>query len=98
MKYLNDKRSLSSGGDSWRVQFSGPAILSGTVYDYNNGTYEVVALFMDPGLYFVTATLDYSMCDGYKNPPIDWFQKGKPTTIFTLNFYSHRLPVDLSCL
>ena len=65
------------GGDSWRVQLKGPASVAGTVFDHMNGTYEVVFLITEPGNYQVEAILDHSLCDGLKDPPLDWFIVGK---------------------
>ena len=44
---------------------------------HNNGTYEVLFLPPVPGNYKIMMVLEYSLCDGYKEPPIDWFIKGK---------------------
>ena len=65
------------GGDFWRVFFTGPANVSATVFDHQNGTYEAIALLMETGNYTVRAYLDYSLCDGLRDPPEDWFQVGK---------------------
>ncbi|XP_067031882.1 uncharacterized protein [Acropora muricata] len=64
------------GGDSWRVHIRGPASLSPTVIDQNNGKYQVTFLALEPGKYEVEVVLEYSQCDGYKDPPKDWFIKG----------------------
>ncbi|XP_068729808.1 uncharacterized protein [Montipora capricornis] len=64
------------GGDSWRVQLKGPASVAGTVFDHMNGTYEVVFLITEPGDYQVEATLDHSLCDGFTDPPPNWFVIG----------------------
>ena len=65
------------GGDSWRVLLRGPATVSPTTFDHGNGTYEFMFLVMDPGVYKLDITLDYSLCDGYRDPPKDWFIVGK---------------------
>ena len=64
------------GGDSWRVYIEGPSHLAGTVFDHNNGVYEVLFLIMEPGIYQLLIYLDYSLCDGFRDPPRDWFIKG----------------------
>ena len=72
-----DGRAKSIGGDWWRVYLRGPASLAATIFDHNNGSYEALFLIMEPGVYQVEIFLDYSLCDGLKNPPRDWFIKGK---------------------
>ncbi|KAL9952517.1 hypothetical protein ACROYT_G039785 [Oculina patagonica] len=64
------------GGDSWRVLLRGPATVSPTTFDHGNGTYEFLFLVMDPGVYKLDITLDYSLCDGYRDPPKNWFIVG----------------------
>ncbi|XP_028398012.1 uncharacterized protein LOC114521697 [Dendronephthya gigantea] len=64
------------GGDYWRVFFTGPANVAASVFDYENGTYETTALLLDPGNYTVRAYLDYSLCDGLRDPPENWFRIG----------------------
>jgi hypothetical protein len=70
-------RKKTIGGDFWRVFFTGPAYVSATVFDHQNGTYEAIALLMETGNYTVRAYLDYSLCDGLRDPPEDWFRVGK---------------------
>ena len=65
------------GGDFWRVLFTGPASVSATVVDHQNGTYEAMALLVEPGNYSIRAYLDYSLCDGLRDPPENWFRLGK---------------------
>ena len=57
------------------------ATLSADVFDYNNGSYEALALIMDPGVYTLDIRLDYTLCDGLRNPPLEWFQKGLCTQL-----------------
>ena len=65
------------GGDSWRVMIkSEKATLAADVADLNNGTYEAFALIMDPGIYTLDIRLDYTLCDGLRDPPVEWFHKG----------------------
>lgn len=64
------------GGDSWRVHIRGPSSLSPTVIDHDNGKYQVSFLVLEPGRYEVEVVLEYSLCEGYKDPPKDWFIKG----------------------
>ena len=72
----SDNRTKMIGGDSWRVYVRGPASVAATVFDHNNGTYEALFLIMEPGAYQVIIHLDYSLCDGVRDPPRDWFIKG----------------------
>ena len=72
-----DGRIKNIGGDSWRVYLRGPASLAATVFDCGNGTYEVLFLLLEPGIYRVLIYLDYSLCDGYKDPPKEWFIAGE---------------------
>ena len=65
------------GGDDWRVLIWGPSVLAPTVIDHGNGTYEVLFLILEPGTYSAVIVLDYSLCDGMKNPPDYWFMLGK---------------------
>ena len=65
------------GGDTWRIGIQGPASLAPTVLDYDNGTYEVLFLIIEDGDYEAKIFLDYSLCNGFKDPPPNWFRKGK---------------------
>jgi hypothetical protein len=71
-----DGRIKTMGGDAWRVYLFGPSSLVARVFDYSNGTYEALFLVMEPGVYKVVVVLDYSLCDGLRDPPRDWFIKG----------------------
>ena len=65
------------GGDSWRVMMrSDEATVAAEVTDLKNGTYEAFALIMEPGVYTLDIRLDYTLCDGFRNPPVEWFHKG----------------------
>ena len=86
------------GGDFWRVFFTGPANVAATVFDHQNGTYEVIALLVEPGNYNVRAYLDYSLCDGLRDPPEDWFRVGESFIHSDKLFleYQHSLKLDTS--
>ena len=73
----NSARRKTIGGDSWRVYLEGPSNVAGTVFDHNNGIYEVLFLIMEPGAYKINMILDYTLCDGLIDPPVDWFRSGK---------------------
>ncbi|KAJ7374434.1 hypothetical protein OS493_007540 [Desmophyllum pertusum] len=72
----SDHRTKLIGGDTWRVYVRGPSSVAVTIFDHNNGTYEALFLIMEPGVYQLLIYLDYSLCDGFKDPPRDWFIKG----------------------
>lgn len=65
------------GGDSWRVVIRGPSFISPTVIDHGNGTYEVLFLAMEAGVYKASVILDFTSCNGFKDPPVDWFIIGE---------------------
>ena len=69
----SDNRTKLIGGDTWRVYVYGPTSIAATVFDHNNGTYEALFLITEPGVYQLMIYLDYSLCDGFKDPPRDWF-------------------------
>ena len=72
----SDNRTKLIGGDTWRVYVRGPTSIAATVFDHNNGTYEALFLITEPGVYELMIYLDYSLCDGFKDPPRDWFVIG----------------------
>ena len=72
----SDNRTKLIGGDTWRVYVRGPTSIAATVFDHNNGTYEALFLITEPGVYQLMIYLDYSLCDGFKDPPLDWFTIG----------------------
>ena len=74
-KTVNNQTKLI-GGDTWRVYLRGPSSVAATVFDHQNGTYEALFLLTEPGIYQVLIFLDYSLCDGFKDPPPDWFIQG----------------------
>ena len=41
-----------------------------------NSKNEVVFLVMEPGNYSAQITLDFTLCDGLRDPPEDWIIKG----------------------
>lgn len=68
----------TAGGDWWRVLIRSPvASLRPTVFDLGNGTYEVFFLIVESGIYDVEITLDYTLCEGFRDPPVDWFIIGR---------------------
>lgn len=73
----SDGRLKTIGGDSWRVRIRGPSAIAPSVIDHRNGTYEVLFLVLEAGEYSVDVQLDYSLCEGLRNPPRYWFMMGK---------------------
>ena len=65
------------GGDTWRIFLRGPSTITPSVFDMGNGKYEVVFLVVEAGIYKLDITLDYSLCNGYRNPPDNWFIIGE---------------------
>ncbi|XP_065666023.1 uncharacterized protein LOC101240934 [Hydra vulgaris] len=65
----------SFGGDSFRVSFYGADVVSAAVFDLKNGSYEALALLLTPGEYRVDIFLEYTQCNGFKDPPTDWYLK-----------------------
>jgi len=65
------------GGDTWRVLVRGEKSVPVTVVDNMDGTYEASFLIRDPGFYQIVLFLEYTLCDGIKDPPPRWFNKGK---------------------
>ena len=57
--------------------FHGPDYLAATVFDLQNGSYDALALITNPGYYKVKVMLDYTQCEGLKDPPTEWYVKGK---------------------
>ena len=72
----SDNRTKMIGGDTWGVYVRGPTSITATVFDHNNGTYEAIFLITEPGVYQLMIYLEYSLCDGFKDPPHDWFITG----------------------
>ncbi|EDO35161.1 predicted protein [Nematostella vectensis] len=73
---MNGRRK-SSGGDTWRVYIrQGPASLAPVVFDHDNGLYEVLVLVLEPGTYTTGITLDYTLCNGLRDPPDKFFING----------------------
>ena len=69
-------KKKSQGGDSWRVHVRGASAVQVSINDHNDGSYEVFFLVLEPGYYEAYVYLDYSLCDGFKEPPLHWFKMG----------------------
>ena len=71
-----DGTRKSSGGDFWRAEVTGTRYQHGYVRDLNDGFYEIWFRITEPGNYTLNLILEYSVCDGLKDPPEGWFEKG----------------------
>ena len=56
-----------------KVIFSGPANVPATVFDHGNGSYEAIALLVDPGNYTIIAIIERSLCEGLRDPGDSYF-------------------------
>ena len=75
--YTNHGFKKRSGGDSFRVLLHGPDTLAASVFDLHNGSYDALALLITPGIYKLQVILDYSLCNGFRDPPTEWYVRGK---------------------
>jgi len=64
------------GGDYWRVFVRGSSAVPVLKTDLGNGTYIFKFLPMHAGNYLIKISLEYTLCDGVKQPPPDWFIRG----------------------
>eukprot|EP00795_Rhopilema_esculentum_P006160 gene6160-11554_t len=71
--YFRNGEPKNFGGDAIRVTLRGETTTAANVWDLGNGQYEAVVLLMSPGDYIVDVRLDYTMCAGLKDPPMEWF-------------------------
>ena len=74
--YTADGSQKTIGGDSWRAIISGDATQYGIVFDRMNGRYDISFLLTEAGNFTLQLLLEYSTCDGLRNPPQGWFEKG----------------------
>ena len=73
----SDGSLKTTGGDWWRILVRSPiASLRPAVFDLGNGVYEVVFLIVEAGIYYVDITLDYTLCNGFRDTPENWFILG----------------------
>lgn len=71
---MNTRKNI--GGDSWRVFVKGESSVPVTMLDNIDGTYEASFLLLEPGEYRIELYLEYTLCDGMKDPPNGFFAKG----------------------
>jgi len=60
----------SRGGSLLDVRAYGTSVLSGKVYDYGNGTYDIAVYFVDPGVYHVEVVLAFSQVASLDHFPL----------------------------
>ena len=72
------KEFKRAGGDSWKVMISNDNIsFTVDMLDKNDGTYETFIAVPIDGSYKIVITLLQSICEGFMDPPTDYFKKGK---------------------
>ena len=76
MTKTEDGATKKIGGDYWRAFLTGAGHQNGVVYDLKDGTYEIWFHIKDPGNYTLNLILEFSLCDGLRDPPAGWFERG----------------------
>lgn len=66
------------------------------VTDHNDGTYEVMFLAVEPGHYSAQVFLDFTLCDGFRDPPEDWYIKGSYVFCFLIRSFVAHAPLLVS--
>lgn len=74
-QYTNGSIKLY-GGDYWRAYVRGSSSVPVLKTDLGNGSYEFKFFPLVSGSYRLDISLEYTLCDGIKEPPDDWFIKG----------------------
>ena len=74
--YSSNGNPKSIGGDSWRAVLRGKVVHFAFVFDRMDGSYEVHFCPFESGTYSLELTLEFSLCDGVRDPPRGWFEKG----------------------
>lgn len=74
--YAMDGKKKQEGGDSWRATLKGTSSQMAIVQDNIDGTYEILFRIYENGWYELEMMLEYSMCDGLRDPPMGWFESG----------------------
>ena len=66
------------GGDSWNTKITTNNIsFTVDMLDKNDGSYETFISVPADGQYTILITVLQSICEGFMDPPKDYFQKGK---------------------
>ena len=73
------------GGDSWKIKITANNIcFTVDMLDKNDGSYETFISVPADGNYTILITILQSICEGFMDPPKDYFQKGN--TFFSTMF------------
>ena len=65
------------GGDSWKIEITSNNIsFTVDMLDKNDGSYETFISVPSDGNYTILITILQSICEGFMDPPKDYFQKG----------------------
>ncbi|XP_057301004.1 uncharacterized protein LOC130635633 [Hydractinia symbiolongicarpus] len=75
LTYANGERK-HVGGDFWWMRISGNISMYSYITDNADGTYETQFQLPEPGRYEIELTLEFSQCDGLRDPPVWWFRDG----------------------
>ena len=78
------------GGDSWTIKIINSNIsFTVDMLDRNDGTYETFISVPADGQYKIVITILQSICEGFMDPPKDYFKKGKRFCydLFLSSFY-----------
>ena len=71
------------GGDSCEIKMSNNIYFLVDMFDKNDGSYETLKSIPADGNYAILITILQSICEGFMDPPKDYFQKGK---VFFCNY------------
>ena len=80
VNYCNRVKRI--GGDFWWVKVMGPVSFNVPLIDNNNGAYSREFWLPMEGNYTMSVMLEFSNFNGLKDPPKDWFKKGKRVSMF----------------
>ncbi|XP_057302703.1 uncharacterized protein LOC130636872 [Hydractinia symbiolongicarpus] len=75
LTYANGERK-HVGGDFWWMEIHGNNSMYSYIRDNADGTYEARFQLPEPGRYEIDLTLEFSQCDGLRDPPEWWFRNG----------------------
>ena len=65
------------GGDSWKIKIiNSNVFFTVDMLDRNDGTYETFISVPADGQYTIVITILQSICEGFMDPPKDYFKKG----------------------